>query len=185
MPTPRTQPALYRAATAAVFALAALSLVALGVRLGTSGIMASAERAPAGSTARARATFVDIDRPSAVVVQEEIDRLVDQLAGTLPPSDREAVADAERRAADAAEVAPATVTPRDKPLAPELLPALDQALPLPATTSPVAPVVQPLVSPVLDFLAGEVVDPGQQPQPANPLGLLESLLGGLLPLSAR
>lgn len=155
MPDPRPRPR-YRLALIGVFAAFSLALVALGVRLGTAGIIGGADRGPADAGVEPAGAIVDLEAAPAAPEPG----LVSVEAQDRPDAPRTDAA--TQGGVPRAQVAPpgagTAASPAPQPPAGALpLPAPG---PVPQPTEPVPPPPPPAdtllapVAPVLDALLG-------------------------------
>lgn len=154
-------PSTMRLVSASVAAIAALGVVALGVRLGTDGLGSAPARNPASATATPAAAVVDRARPAGSALEQAV-------LSTL--ADDEATATATAVDAPAAPAGPTPApTPADAPPpapapAPEPAPAPDEPVaPLPDSPVPLPVDPEPVVAPVeetVDTLVDAVSDLG-------------------------
>ncbi len=138
----------------AVAAIAALSVVALGVKIGTDGLSFGADRNPAVATATPAASLVDLPRSGSA--EAPVDLLA-TLRSLLPPvqeSDPAVPAPTQAPAAPAAPAADPAPAPAPAP-APTPVPV---PVPAPVTVSPPAMDVLPPVAPVVVEAVEDLLD---------------------------
>lgn len=207
MSDPRlSSPSSIRLVAATAAAVASLGVVALGVQLGTSGLVGGGPgRNPGSTTATPASASVQLprSRPGAILEQQLI-ALVPGVGAssfgsssapagpltsgpstvTAPPAAPAAPTDGGGAPAPAPAPGPAPLAPPiPTPTAP--LPAPAPTVPAPAPTVPPAldPVVDPVVEPVGDAVDGLGLPIGQQSEAATPApaptldGLIRLLLG--------
>lgn len=162
MPDPRPRPR-YRLALIGIFAAFSLALVALGVRLGTAGIIGGADRGPAEAGIEPAGAVVDLEPAPAGL---ESDRVAGQPHNGQDPSRPHSVSQGEASRPDpnpTASATPASPTP-GPPAGP---PAATLPVPTPQPSAPVPPpsALDPVLAPVVNVLDALLGGPGGTPSP--------------------
>lgn len=164
MPDPRPRPR-YRLALIGVFAAFSLALVALGVRLGTAGVIGGADRGPAQAVVEPTGAVVDL---APVPAAPEATPLTGEQRTSQDPSRPGGVAQGEVPGAAPGPSAPATpASPTPAPPTPTLPVPTPQpgTVPQPTTPVPPPPVADPVLAPVVDVLDALLGGPGAAPSP--------------------
>ena len=202
MSDPRlSSPSSIRLVAASAAAIASLGVVALGVQLGTSGLVGDGPgRNPGSASATPASATVELprSRPAATLEQQLI-ALVPAVGASAFGSSSSAGAFSSSSAVPVADPAPAPAAPPADGGAPAPapppspvptpIPTPETPIPAPAPTIPapaptVPPTLEPVVEPVVEAVDGLGVDPtGDQSQPTTaPAPSPTSTLDGLVRL---